>query len=235
MAIEDIKLDEEQQSVYDAVWGQLSAPATAFEAPIPSIVSLADRLPEGPEELPITVNTPTRGHHALFRALEELEGLEKEEQTLLEHSKLTSQLMEIVMSTHFADSRQALQALEVAGKAVPRRVCQHPFKKNDIVWVCRTCQADETCVLCHACYSQSNHEGHDVAFYHAQAGGCCDCGDPDGTLLSRVNQSVHPSDTNKQTNNHSSTQPGIQPDFVRDTVHPPRVKQTKHRLDCPQD
>ena len=49
--------------------------------------------------------------------------------------------------------------------------------------VCRTCQADETCVLCHACYSQSNHEGHDVAFYHAQAGGCCDCGDPDGAYF----------------------------------------------------
>lgn len=61
----------------------------------------------------------------------------------------------------------------------PRRVCQYPFKKNDIVWVCRTCQSDETCVLCHACYSRSEHEGHDVSFYHAQAGGCCDCGDPD--------------------------------------------------------
>ena len=65
------------------------------------------------------------------------------------------------------------------GDAVPRRVCQYPFKRNDIVWVCRTCQADETCVLCHECFSNSDHEGHDVAFYHAQAGGCCDCGDPD--------------------------------------------------------
>ena len=42
--------------------------------------------------------------------------------------------------------------------------------------VCRTCQSDETCVLCHECFTNSNHEGHDVAFYHAQAGGCCDCG-----------------------------------------------------------
>ena len=24
---------------------------------------------------------------------------------------------------------------------IPKRVCQHPFRKNDIVWVCRTCQA----------------------------------------------------------------------------------------------
>lgn len=65
------------------------------------------------------------------------------------------------------------------GSSLPKKVCQHAFKRNDIVWVCRTCQADETCVLCHKCFENSHHEGHDVAFYHAQAGGCCDCGDPD--------------------------------------------------------
>jgi hypothetical protein len=74
---------------------------------------------------------------------------------------------------------------QIASSAtVPRRqVCQHPFKRNDIVWVCRTCQVDETCVLCHECFSQSHHEHHDVAFYHAQAGGCCDCGDADGMCV----------------------------------------------------
>ena len=56
------------------------------------------------------------------------------------------------------------------GSTLPKQVCQHPFKRNDIVWVCRTCQADETCVLCHACFNASDHENHDVAFYHAQAG-----------------------------------------------------------------
>lgn len=65
------------------------------------------------------------------------------------------------------------------GSTLPKKVCQHPFKRNDIVWVCRTCQADETCVLCHSCFTNSDHTNHDVAFYHAQAGGCCDCGDPD--------------------------------------------------------
>ena len=65
------------------------------------------------------------------------------------------------------------------GNNYRRRVCQYAFKKNDIVWICRTCQVDETCVLCHDCFSHSNHEGHDVAFYHANAGGCCDCGDVD--------------------------------------------------------
>jgi hypothetical protein len=177
-APEDLHLDPEQQVAYDDAWKALQSNAT-FLAPIPTVVSLAERCE--PEEQPVTLVTPTRGHHALFRALEELEGLEKEEQTLYEHTDLTRHLTTLLTGESYRDALQALGSLHAAGRTVPRRVCQHPFKKNDIVWVCRTCQADETCVLCHSCYSQSVHEGHDVAFYHAQAGGCCDCGDPDGT------------------------------------------------------
>jgi len=82
-------------------------------------------------------------------------------------------------SSNYQSSEAAHSHLLTMYRHTPRRVCQYAFRKNDIVWVCRTCQSDETCVLCHACYSRSDHEGHDVAFYHAQAGGCCDCGDPD--------------------------------------------------------
>lgn len=81
---------------------------------------------------------------------------------------------------HYSTLQSAKQSITSIGKSCPtRRVCQHPFRRNDIVWVCRTCQSDETCVLCHDCFSNSDHTGHDVAFYHAQAGGCCDCGDAD--------------------------------------------------------
>lgn len=145
---------------------------------IPTLVSLRDVVKEPPlaGESPSTLLTPNRGHYALLRALEDLETLDNpvilEQDTLL---KLTC----AVTNAPLDSGDEALQALQVMGMSIPRRVCQHPFRKNDIVWVCRTCQADETCVLCHSCYSQSNHEGHDVAFYHAQAGGCCDCGDPD--------------------------------------------------------
>ena len=45
--------------------------------------------------------------------------------------------------------------------------------------MCKTCQRDETCVICNDCYHASNHDGHEVYFYHSQAGGCCDCGDED--------------------------------------------------------
>jgi len=158
------------------------------QRPPPSSMSLL-------EDSPTSLLSPNKGHHTLFRALEELEGLEKEEANLLEQSPLTAPLTQVVVqgtststdtaatvstpNTFPMAARHALQTLNNLANAIPRRVCQHPFRRNDIVWVCRTCQADETCVLCHACFSQSSHEGHDVAFYHAQAGGCCDCGDPD--------------------------------------------------------
>jgi hypothetical protein len=128
----------------------------------------------------VSLLTPNRGHHAIIRALDKLEGLEKEESELLLRTPLTTELTKIATGdVTFTSPKHAVETLEALSQSVPRRVCQHPFKKNDIVWVCRTCQADETCVLCHSCFKQSNHEGHDVAFYHAQAGGCCDCGDPD--------------------------------------------------------
>lgn len=44
--------------------------------------------------------------------------------------------------------------------------------------ICHLLQ-DETCVICNECYQASNHEGHDVYFYHSVVGGCCDCGDAD--------------------------------------------------------
>jgi hypothetical protein len=122
-------------------------------------------------------------HHDILRAIEELDGLEKEEQTLIYQSQLIQYFIELFTGETYTSITAAIQSFDIFELTVPRRVCQHPFRKNDIVWVCRTCQADETCVLCHNCFSQSNHIGHDVAFYHAQAGGCCDCGDPDGTFF----------------------------------------------------
>mmetsp|Transcript_14841 Transcript_14841/g.41321 ORF Transcript_14841/g.41321 Transcript_14841/m.41321 type:complete len:2002 (-) Transcript_14841:1881-7886(-) len=125
--------------------------------------------------------TPNRGQQALYRGLDHLTELDKLESELKLRSPLTTSLTAIASGDNvcYSNPHAAVDIFEALSKSVPRKVCQHPFKKNDIVWVCRTCQADETCVLCHACYKGSNHEGHDVAFYHAQAGGCCDCGDPD--------------------------------------------------------
>lgn len=172
----------EERVAYNKTTQVLRKPGSFF-ANITSVVSLRNVVENPPleeqEGMPTTLLTPNRGHHALFRALEELEGLEKQEAELLLQCPLTSSLTSIVTGDDYSSPRQAVGTLEALCQSIPRRVCQHPFKRNDIVWVCRTCQADETCVLCHNCFTNSNHEGHDVAFYHAQAGGCCDCGDPD--------------------------------------------------------
>lgn len=69
--------------------------------------------------------------------------------------------------------------VERVGAMAPHRICQFAFKRNDIVWICKDCQKDETCVLCNDCFRLSQHQGHEVYFYQTQAGGCCDCGDED--------------------------------------------------------
>jgi len=69
----------------------------------------------------------------------------------------------IISISSLADVRQKLLPADT-----PRRVCQYAFLKNDIVWICKNCQADETCVLCNDCFRSSDHEGHEVYFYHAQ-------------------------------------------------------------------
>ena len=103
--------------------------------------------------------TPNRGHHALFRALEDFESLEKQELTIQTRTDLTKSLTEVVTRKDtYTSSKDAIEDLEALSQSVPRRVCQHPFKKNDIVWVCRTCQADETCVLCHSCFNGTRPE-----------------------------------------------------------------------------
>lgn len=62
-------------------------------------------------------------------------------------------------------------------KTSSRGLCGYVFQRNDIAFNCKTCQLDETCVLCLQCYRNGNHEGHDIFFHRTYPGGCCDCGD----------------------------------------------------------
>lgn len=64
-------------------------------------------------------------------------------------------------------------------KTSTRRLCGYMFQRNDIAFNCKTCQMDETCVLCVPCYQNGNHEGHDIYFHRTLPGGVCDCGDPE--------------------------------------------------------
>ena len=76
----------------------------------------------------------------------------------------------------------------------PSQMCGYTFSAGDIVWTCRQCQKDDTCVMCNACFQNSHTklnaegqrvplDGHDVYFnliprdLPPGQGGCCDCGD----------------------------------------------------------
>jgi hypothetical protein len=73
-----------------------------------------------------------------------------------------------------------MNALSAIAAIQHRVVCGRVFKKGDIVWNCRSCGKDPTCVQCDPCFRKSNHTGHEVYFHRAEGGtGCCDCGDPE--------------------------------------------------------
>ncbi|KAL1590336.1 hypothetical protein WHR41_00619 [Cladosporium halotolerans] len=56
--------------------------------------------------------------------------------------------------------------------------CGHIFKSGESTYSCKTCQADDTCVLCSKCFESSDHEGHQVYISVSPGNsGCCDCGD----------------------------------------------------------
>ena len=189
---------ERTEVSYRRAFAALSSSDEA-EIVVPSLVSLSQDFflgasssisPVGPQGAPVCFRE--EGVVDAVRALSEsVRRLEEREDDVDEsESAVVTRLAEIVLrpetkypsdvTNEYPTSRAAHLAIASLGSSIPRRVCQHPFRRNDIVWVCRTCQSDETCVLCHECFVDSHHEGHDVAFYHAQAGGCCDCGDADG-------------------------------------------------------
>lgn len=66
---------------------------------------------------------------------------------------------------------------QFASRSASHGLCGYVFQRNDIAFNCKTCQFDETCVLCLTCYRNGNHDGHDIFFHRTFPGGCCDCGD----------------------------------------------------------
>ncbi|CAH0481261.1 unnamed protein product [Peronospora belbahrii] len=54
--------------------------------------------------------------------------------------------------------------LTYQSKTTAQVLCGYIFQRNDIVFNCKTCQSDETCVLCLKCFQNGNHQGHEVFF-----------------------------------------------------------------------
>ncbi|KAF2268628.1 RING finger domain-containing protein [Lojkania enalia] len=69
--------------------------------------------------------------------------------------------------------------------------CGHIFKSGEATYRCKTCTADDTCVLCARCFDASDHDGHQV-YVSVSPGnsGCCDCGD-DEAWVRPVHCNIH--------------------------------------------
>ncbi|KIN04673.1 hypothetical protein OIDMADRAFT_156853 [Oidiodendron maius Zn] len=76
-------------------------------------------------------------------------------------------------------------------EAARGKACGHIFKSGEATYRCKTCSADDTCVLCSRCYDSSDHTGH-MVYISVSSGnsGCCDCGDPEAWRLP-VHCSIH--------------------------------------------
>ena len=48
--------------------------------------------------------------------------------------------------------------------------CGKIFEEGELVYHCKQCATDPTCVLCAKCYRDVDHLDHDVTFYRSGAG-----------------------------------------------------------------
>lgn len=88
------------------------------------------------------------------------------------------------------DAQGAVDGAEYTEAAKGKR-CGHIFKNGEATYYCRTCAADDTCVLCAKCFEASDHEGHQVSISTSGGSfGCCDCGD-DEAWQRPVKCSIH--------------------------------------------
>lgn len=92
------------------------------------------------------------------------------------------------------DAQGAVEGAEYTA-AARGKPCGHIFKNGEATYRCKTCSADDTCVLCARCFDASDHEGHQV-YVSVSPGnsGCCDCGD-DEAWLRPVHCNIHSEDT----------------------------------------
>ncbi|PJF16720.1 hypothetical protein PSACC_03494 [Paramicrosporidium saccamoebae] len=75
------------------------------------------------------------------------------------------------------DDESLREILEREQKS-PSPSCGRVFKRDELIYHCKECAVDETCVLCNDCFQRSDHEGHNYNYYLSKgSGGSCDCGE----------------------------------------------------------
>jgi E3 ubiquitin-protein ligase UBR1 len=116
------------------------------------------------------------------------------------------------------DAQGAVEGAEYSA-AARGKPCGHIFKNGEATYRCKTCTADDTCVLCARCFDASDHDGHQV-FVSVSPGnsGCCDCGD-DEAWVRPVHCNIHSNDSEQQSNAAGKAREGsMLPDELLATI-----------------
>ncbi|SZF02973.1 unnamed protein product [Blumeria hordei] len=99
-------------------------------------------------------------------------------------------------------------------EAARGKACGHIFKSGEATYRCKTCSADETCVLCSKCYDSSDHTGH-MIYIGVSLGnsGCCDCGDLEAWKIP-VNCAIHALLDDDQKGKDKGKSPALPHDLI---------------------
>ncbi|USW56018.1 Putative adaptor protein ClpS, core [Septoria linicola] len=103
--------------------------------------------------------------------------------------------------------------------------CGHIFKNGESTYSCKTCAADDTCVLCARCFESSDHEGHMVMISVSPGNsGCCDCGDHEAWRR-EVRCSIHTAnaETERKGNGKDKQRQSSVPQLPEDLVEAVRM------------
>ena len=80
---------------------------------------------------------------------------------------------------------------QISAQNTPPAQCGKLFKMGDPTYSCRDCGHDPTCVLCYACFKNSQHRFCRYKMSTSNGGGYCDCGDSEA-WSNHVHCSEHP-------------------------------------------
>ncbi|KAL9005922.1 MAG: hypothetical protein Q9188_001336 [Gyalolechia gomerana] len=97
---------------------------------------------------------------------------------------------------YLREAQGLVEGAEYSEGARGRR-CGHIFKNAEAIYRCRTCEIDDTSVLCSRCFNTSEHDAHVVSVTMSSGnGGCCDCGDPEAWKMPVI-CAIHAADASK--------------------------------------
>jgi E3 ubiquitin-protein ligase UBR1 len=115
------------------------------------------------------------------------------------------------------DAQGAVEGAEYT-PAARGKPCGHIFKNGEATYRCKTCTADDTCVLCARCFDASDHEGHQV-YVSVSPGnsGCCDCGD-DEAWVRPVHCNIHSADSAQSKAAGKAREGSMLPDELLETI-----------------